>query len=358
MASIAASGDSYSPRFLSIAEQVGQLQDFLSNFQSEIDRDSGPFIASEREAVKGAANALELIRVFLDDLNESEFYGKVAFGSLGFLVRLENLAGPLREIKAAASQPWTDGGLPPGVSRVMRNATGNLMKEFSSIPLHLQEMAQQIPDDGARRSALRLVEPYVEQVIARRVLAQAERARDETLTVLDSAKKAAGEVGSVEQAVHYKNFANSERKTANILRYSVVAILIAVTALAIATLSTLKSEDLRFAEISKLAIVLPLAVLAAYLGRESGRHRATADWSQELAMQLQTFDAFTEPIEDDVRSRLRAKFAGQVFGASTRPSVEVERGPSVSAEVIKLLETLGAVTSSIQKKSAPEKEVQ
>lgn len=346
MATIHAGGGEYGLRLVSIREQLLEVHQSVSNLQNKASSSPGPFLAGERDAIDATLEALSFVKRFFDGLDEIPNLKTSIEDDYGIIMELENLPTYFREIKVAAEQYWKDERPPPGLSTVMELASESIVRQFENIPVRVRSHAEKNPDVRVRGEAFQFLDSYIDQIATRKVLAQAEQARDKTIEVLNSAKKAAGEVGATEQAVHYKNFADSERRTATFLRYVVISILVAMAVTALLIVSSAQSNGFTLTELSKLAVVLPLAVLAAYLGRESGRHRVTANWAQELAMQLLTFDAFSAPLDENARIELRAKFAAQVFGVSTRPNFEAEHGPSVAADVIKLLETLGSIVGT------------
>ncbi|MEV6878389.1 hypothetical protein [Amycolatopsis sp. NPDC051128] len=340
-------------RYEAVMSQVKQTGSAVAELNHRVGRAGRPFLAGERDAASTAATAIATIEKFFGDLWEIPGSLRAMTDDAYLLMTVEELSEPLRELRVVAAQQWPDDRMPNGVVRAIRASAGKLIDGFEEIPSHVLSFAPKVPEQDVRESIIGLVEPYADRLVARKALAQAESARDETLDVLSSAKKAAGEVGSTAQAGYYRDFADSEKKIADWLRVAVIGVSLLIVALTGVILIAIEPGNLMLADLLKLTFVIPLAALAAYLGRESGRHRVSANWARELAMQLQTFDAFVSPLDSESQSALRTKFAAQIFGNSTYPRMEVESGPSVIAEASRLLEVAsGLADSKIKRISA------
>ena len=188
--------------------------------------------------------------------------------------------------------------------------------------------------------ALRAIDRTIEQVAARQLVAEARGARDEVRRVLDDTQRAAGKVGETVLAGHFADFARRERRAADLLRALCAGALIGITALAAVFLFGGTGDDLTTSEeLARLSVGLPIAALAAYLGRESTRHRATSRWAHALELQLRTLDAYCEPLTEDVRLQLRADFGRRVFLTDgIAQTGDDEAGPSTAGDVTGLLQ--------------------
>lgn len=99
------------------------------------------------------------------------------------------------------------------------------------------------------------------------------------------------------------------------------------------------------AELAKLAWTLPLGGLAAYCGRESGRHRRAADWAAVLDVQLRAIDHYCASLGADgpAAATLRASFGQHVFLAKL-PTDGTSDGDARAA--VELLQALRSLTEA------------
>lgn len=165
---------------------------------------------------------------------------------------------------------------------------------------------------------------------------EAEAARGLTIEARDAAQQAAGRTGDVALGAHFGQLASRETRTANVLRLCAIGILLALVAAATIIISRNPSIGSVSEEILRVSVSLPLAVLAAYLGRESSRHRSAADWARQLEVQLETLDAFIAPLAEERRQYLREEFGKLVFSrnSTTGQSLDSPSGLNESADMV------------------------
>lgn len=156
--------------------------------------------------------------------------------------------------------------------------------------------------------------------------AEAKQAAAEAETAKDNAKQASSATSEVAMAGEFAKFGVQESKQATTYRAAtisliVVGILVSIALHSLATASVAEA-------IYKLAILGAIFGLAGYLGRQAGHHRDLAVWARTINVQLQTFEAFLDPIGDEAnRDHARLAFASRVFGAVPQ-SKEAPTGPS------------------------------
>lgn len=90
-----------------------------------------------------------------------------------------------------------------------------------------------------------------------------------------------------------------------------------------------------------LALTLPVAAGAAYASKISSRHRAQAWWADTTAAQLHTFTAFSTPLSEDARWRLREQFGVRIFTLAAFNTQE--RGDDSAALTAAVSDALDAV---------------
>ncbi|MEK6442151.1 hypothetical protein [Pseudonocardia sp. T1-2H] len=207
--------------------------------------------------------------------------------------------------------------------------------------------AESLTDTKRRSDALSRLAQAGRLVSMYSALDDITEAQREVLHVRDAARAAIGETkdaaaatGSAVLAKHYDGIFDRENAMANRLRLVTSGLLLLLTLGAGYITLTVPHPEFTAVELTRLSLALPIAVLAAYLGREAGRHRVRANWAEELAMQLRTFDAFTEPLAERQRADARLAFTSILFAQIERPSDGPERGPSVVTEAAKIIDTM------------------
>jgi hypothetical protein len=205
---------------------------------------------------------------------------------------------------------------------------------------------------GERSRALRVAGEMRSQLRARELIREAENALGETLRARDETKKVAGDAGASKFALDYDSYAKSEFDTANRLRWAVVALLLA-TALGVVGLNVWLEELSLGAELLRLSVTIPIAVLAGYLVRESSKHRATAIWARELAIAMRTITTYIEPL-DAAGIELRRVLGLRAFGAGadrSAPSGEAGLYDDLAQAVTKAEGILHRVLETLERRT-------
>ena len=84
--------------------------------------------------------------------------------------------------------------------------------------------------------------------------------------------------------------------------------------------------------LQRVIVTAAIFGMAGYLARQAHQHRSLANWSGALAVQLKTFEAYLDPIEDtDTRNELRRTFAARAFGDHPAMKGEPMVTPSAAA---------------------------
>lgn len=198
----------------------------------------------------------------------------------------------------------------------------------------------------------------VESVAARveEEVATASEAASEAVQYAENSRAASGITGSNKLAANFWSYAEAEAKSADLWRFVTVSILLIIAAYAVFHLANpagLAPEEV----LSRIAISVPFFALAGYCGREAGQHRSIARWARSLAVQLQTIDAYCDPLAPEDRSDLRLHLGKRVFGTNSPPvhgkpadkNVEAESAskPEIGAsDLQELLDMVRSLSSS------------
>lgn len=304
--------------------------------------DNADLLEEEGERV---LDVLDRIRALVGELEAASALGPQPQATAN-AVAWNAFLGALRGIRVAVLAARGHGRLEPGVLVQLSTARRELEPAIGRfLSGYRQEVASKLPRGDTRDEILRALDRATEAIAARALVAEARGARDEVRRVLDDTQRAAGVVGETVLATHFASYAQAQRRIANLLRAASIAALLAITAIAAVLLFGGVSDNLTTAEeLARLTVALPLAALAAYLGRESSHHRAASQWASELELQLLTIDAYCEPLADETRMQLRTDFGRRVFlTTGAVPGEHIEMSPSVASDVTGLLQR--AITS-------------
>lgn len=181
---------------------------------------------------------------------------------------------------------------------------------------------------------------------------EATSARDAAVEALETVRAAAGATSETVLGQAFREYGERQNRVADRLRAGTIILVAAITAF-VGFLAF--AEDVGVVQAAssagRLALVLPPTALAAYLGRESARHRAAAAWAAVLEVQLRSIDAYCQTLADDELERLalRAAFGRRVFlseGPSppdlkgTAPSTAGDAGDMLG-QALELVRALG-----------------
>jgi hypothetical protein len=163
------------------------------------------------------------------------------------------------------------------------------------------------------------------QLQARSLLDEAAHALDQTIHARDAARQAAGAAGAAGVGGHYRDHAGKEARKADRLRVAVVALLVTV-AVGFIVLNFVASEFTLASELLRLSATIPLAALAAYLMRESSKHRVSAQWAGELAIAMRSLEAYTQPLDAVERLELHRALGLRAFAATSNRAAGADAG--------------------------------
>ena len=143
---------------------------------------------------------------------------------------------------------------------------------------------------------------------------ESEESARKVEVIAEVAATASGTVAAGSLASEFNTILVSERYQANLFR--VLTILVATGAVAYTALVAWHEHDNNTLMIQKLALALPVLLLAGYLGRESSQHRHAARWAHVLTAQLRTIQLFTPQLDEAGKAELYSAFGLRVFSQS------------------------------------------
>ncbi|WP_214406138.1 hypothetical protein [Pseudonocardia lacus] len=172
-----------------------------------------------------------------------------------------------------------------------------------------------------------------------------ERARAQGL-------KEAREQGLKDLGHYFDEVARGERRFAEALRALAAASLVSIFALSV---SQFRPElDLSLGQqLSHLAVALPLAALAGYLGRQSGHHRAAALDAKQTAVRLRTLPLFAKNLGGTAGEEFWVEVGRGVF---TKPEqLDEQKIVGVFSEMTDLMAKLGQASANLVSSASGQK---
>lgn len=151
-----------------------------------------------------------------------------------------------------------------------------------------------------------------------------------TLEVLgkfhDDAAKVFGVVVNTLQAGAYSSYANEEKKTANLLRWSAIALMILGVAILVVPEIAKIIEDSKgyvldlHMTLGRIPFSIILFVPAFYLARESNKHRNTEVLNRRRELILSTIDPYLALLPDDKAQQIKLDIAKGIFSEGALPT--------------------------------------
>lgn len=151
-----------------------------------------------------------------------------------------------------------------------------------------------------------------------------------TLEVLgkfhDDAAKVFGVVVNTLQAGAYSSYANEEKKTANLLRWSAIVLMILGVAILVAPEITKFIADSKgyvldwHISLGRIPFSIILFVPAFYLARESNKHRNTEVLNRRRELILSTIDPYLVLLPDDKAQQIKLDIAKGIFSEGALPT--------------------------------------
>lgn len=140
-----------------------------------------------------------------------------------------------------------------------------------------------------------------------------------------------GSIGLAGAAELYHEQGHRQRRAAEILRG--LTVFAALAAVAVAVMATAGTEPTVESLIGNLFASLLLAGLAAYLARQSERHRAREGHASALHLDLMAFSPFIEALPPEQRAEERVIMTRKLFG-NTVPGITSLEGPATPGAML------------------------
>ncbi len=200
-------------------------------------------------------------------------------------------------------------------------------------PTEIDRLTEQLLDVDDR---LRILDASASVDVALDKIITAQEKAEKSAT---KASTAAGRTGEDTISSFYQDFAEAEGTAADKYRKWTIwaglgAGLTAAAFLILPEFGPLRIEANDYVHlIQRVVVTAAVFGMAGYFARQAHQHRVLANWAAAMAVQLKTFEAYVDPIDDlAVRDELRKTFAGRAFG--DHPAMKGEASPSPSPAAI------------------------
>jgi hypothetical protein len=211
-----------------------------------------------------------------------------------------------------------------------------LLAEVQAGANHVDDLVGRSNDTAAAENWLTDAQGIRDQITRARfmedaltLLSDVRESASEARASLRAARDAAGHTAEVRVSGHFDRMAADELR--GVALYRSATFVLASLAVAFALLfyvdpAWLGSNHRQASATQSLAVralaVLTLAGLAAYSSRLATQHREVFVWARTISVQIQTLDAFVEPLSDHQKDVVRGLAAARAFGApSTQDAV-------------------------------------
>ncbi|MFS2007956.1 hypothetical protein ACEN9F_30550 [Duganella sp. CT11-25] len=244
------------------------------------------------------------------------------------------------ESKLREHEQRTNGATLPGGMQ-SRQSTPEVSKLLADISMMTEELTDLRNTVGAIGATLRAdLDPLKDKYrTASDAYDAVKPAFNTRLTELD---KLLGTAGKKVLAGSYDKDAIKEQWAANVLRICALLVMTAaVTPIALALYEATKSTLTLEQALLRLAFSLVLSVPAAYLARESAKHRHEQYSLRQTALDIGAIDAYISTLPSDTRDEIKKEIAIKLFAPKSFSHVVKESYPINTQELInKLLDVL------------------
>jgi len=132
---------------------------------------------------------------------------------------------------------------------------------------------------------------------------------------LDDAKKIVGVIGDVSVTGNYKQIANSNKKTADNLRFIAITLMLILSGLLIYTIWDISGATFDWTKsLIRILAAAALSYPATYAARESSKHRRLEILNRKAELELAAINPFIELLPENKKQEIKEKLVEKYFG--------------------------------------------
>ncbi|MCF5710173.1 hypothetical protein GIV19_23230 [Pseudomonas syringae] len=181
------------------------------------------------------------------------------------------------------------------------------------------------------------LQKYMTQEVekAAEISKNAEKRSNEVNTQIDGLL---GQTASKVLLVDYANTADTENKSANKLRaWSLICMAFTCLVLCLALYETLKGEFDWKQAIFKVFTAVALSVPAAYLARESAKHRTQEHINRRISLDLRAITPYIATLPSEEQNKIKSEVASKIFGVQESGNAISDNYPINIQELVKTI---------------------
>ena len=132
---------------------------------------------------------------------------------------------------------------------------------------------------------------------------------------LDDAKKIVGVIGDVSVTGNYQQIANSNKKTADNLRFIAITLMLILSGLLIYTIWDISGSTFDWTKsLIRILAAAALSYPATYAARESSKHRRLEILNRKAELELAAINPFIELLPENKKQEIKEKLVEKYFG--------------------------------------------
>lgn len=234
----------------------------------------------------------------------------------------------------------------------LRNVKSHLNKVFSEINAAHNQSSQTVSDINSRVEHLRRELSEISTTCKNmkstleKTFQDADQLIEQKIESLQNKENKAAELLEIisRDAISgsYQKSAAEERKTADKLRQWSLGFMIAMTVvMGITLFQSVQNELSLQTSILRIAIVMILSIPAAYLARESSRHRNLENTHHRISLELKSVDPYLSSLPKEQQDSIKERLANKIFMGGKSEEKTKNEAPINSHEILeKLIEKL------------------
>jgi hypothetical protein len=202
----------------------------------------------------------------------------------------------------------------------LHDATGSVAELLDRTEKLFRLMHNYLPDNADKESVQERLISLLSLQSSFRLANRAAGAVAKAEEAADSAAESAGGLSEIELSTEFDQLAKREGRTANRFRGFTIFLFLIVIAYAAAVALAARTPSVEVGQ--KLAVGIPVLLLAGYFSREASHHRKTARWASILGAQLRSVRAYTVSMGAEAAESLRLDLGKRAFleTPDTQPS--------------------------------------
>ncbi|MBN7770473.1 hypothetical protein KUV44_12275 [Marinobacter daepoensis] len=234
----------------------------------------------------------------------------------------------------------------------LKNVKFHLNKVFSEINAAQNQSSQTVSDINSRVEHLRRELSEISETCQKmkstleKTFEDADQLIEQKMESLQDKENKAAELLEIisRDAISgsYQKSAAEERKTADKLRQWSLGFMIAMTVvMAITLVQSVQNELSLQTSILRIAIVMILSIPAAYMARESSRHRNLENTHHRISLELKSVDPYLSSLPKEQQDSIKERLANKIFMGGKSEEKTKNEPPINSYEILeKLIEKL------------------